>query len=779
MKKTQYILLSALAISTIVACTEKQLQGPEVQDGIQITISASGEGAGTRTALAGGTGDDRNNVVFNESDELAVFDLSAQKSRFTIPSGGLMDDGSADFTGTVSEDDDIYYAIYPYSDDVSANMKTLSGTLVYSEISFEVPAQQQTVQGNFDPKAAFAAGQVIKSDGKYRTALNNLCALVKFSVPEGMEFSKAVFKANGDESIGGQGVVRINHSTGSLTSVTVSSDDVSEISLEGTITGGEWYYFSVLPQTLSQGFTVRLYDEEGVPVSSRATTKNVNLTRNLILNLGELPATTSIEWVGSGTSSDPYLIYTYEQLSLLAQRMRSKSSASSWQGKCYRQMADIGCGGKSIRIGGFDGSDPVFFTGTYDGNGYSIIDYVPEMTSKSNLLSRERYFGLFNQVKNATIKNLAVRPSILMAQSSEDEDGNVIFNAGALVGRAMSDESGKVTITNCSTIAGNEYAIALTSKTASIVTRVGGIVGRCEDCNLDISLCVNKADISINGGWNPSDKNYCEGLGGILGYAESDAFEQIIRIDKCRNKGDLRDYNQTAVIGAAGIVGTAYEATGTDETVLRISSCVNEGRIVANNPVDSFDNNGIYSHSESYESYAGGIVGCNDADGGTYNPYIYNCLNKGQLFAADVRGGAGGIAGFVYDDDTTIALCVNVGTFSGEEHTYFGAISAVGNNTYWPDEENARCVGCYWLDSQSDPSKAAIPLMADESDTAPHDCYCYPKITYEHPANRITNGWNTAETQWTQAQWDECASLWVGEAEYSQSLDAITLDLQF
>lgn len=767
--RCKFTISTALCLSILGGCQEIDTPD-ELLCGSTITISASGEGAQTRTALAGGTGEDRNNVVFTASDKLAVFDLSNNIAEFTMI-GSPKSDGSADFAGTVNEDDDRYYALFPYSDEAASTLKTVSGSPAYSTLVSEVPTIQQAVAGSFDPAAALSAGVAFKSGNSCTLQLYNLCSLIKFSIPDDITFSKVVFKANGGEDIAGAISARVSHSTGEVSQVSVSMESTgesSEVTLQGTIKGGNWYYISVIPQELSSGFGIYFYDDNDAVVSSHVTSKEVTLSRNKILNLGELQAVATLEWTGSGTSSDPYLIYTFEQLDLLAQRV--KSSPSTYAGKCYKQMANINCGGRTIGIAGcFSGSD-VYFTGTYDGNGYSVKGYIPGITTNG----KNKYSGLFTMVKNATIKNLTVQPDLILTTSEATPD--IYYAAGAIAGKVVSGENSKTVISGCTVLEGSYY-VDMGAPYSSIVCRIGGIAGTCEDCNLEITGCTNRADIYVTGGMNINYMHLPEGIGGILGYAESDEFEQIIRIDRCRNTGNMSDFSRTAAMGVGGIVGAVYEDTGTDETVLRISSCVNEGALKAMNPNNSFDYNGVYSFSETYYSYAGGIVGYHGADGGTYDPYIYNCLNKGHIEAADQFGAAGGIIGYTYDDDTTIALCVNVGTFSGEEDTKFGAISAAGSMAYWPDEENARIVGCYWLDPYDSPADPALPALGDDSDTAPYDCYHYKEITSEHPAGRIRNGWNTDRTEWTQSQWDSCAGLWKGSATYGQTQSEITLDL--
>lgn len=210
-----------LCLSALVACNKFSQDTPVQEtstEALQLTISATGEGVQTRTALVGGTGDDRNNVVFSATDALAVFDLSGQKTKFTVLNGPYSD-GTADFTGTVNEDDDRYYALYPYSDDATSTIKTISGTPGFSAIVAEVPTVQQAVAGSFDPAAALSAGIAFKSDDGCTLALSNLCAMIKFSVPDTITVSKAVFKTKGTESIAGPLSAKIMHSSGSVESV--------------------------------------------------------------------------------------------------------------------------------------------------------------------------------------------------------------------------------------------------------------------------------------------------------------------------------------------------------------------------------------------------------------------------------------------------------------------------------------------------------------------------------------------------------------------------------
>jgi hypothetical protein len=179
---------------------------------------------------------------------------------------------------------------------------------------------------------------------------------------------------------------------------------------------------------------------------------------------------------GQGTSDDPYLIYGATDFTNFVTNVNSGTTASA----CYKLGSDVSASGMAAIT--------TAFTGTFDGNGYTI----------SNL-----GHALFNNLNGGTVKNV-----ILDAVSvSGNENGNAgaicaeatgdsrIFNCGVLAtgSTANTDDDGYTYLTSCSsTVSGTNY--------------VGGIVGLLDGSSRVIN-CFSYANVS--GG------SY---VGGIVGY---------------------------------------------------------------------------------------------------------------------------------------------------------------------------------------------------------------------------------------------------------------------
>jgi hypothetical protein len=144
-------------------------------------------------------------------------------------------------------------------------------------------------------------------------------------------------------------------------------------------------------------------------------------------------------WQGSGTETDPYLIYTAEQLNTIG------LIPCGWD-KHFKLMADIdlsGYTGTSFNI-------IVRFTGTFNGNGHTINHFTYDCNGVN-------YIGLFGHIDNpsAEIKNLGLI------------EPNVDAGTGGLVG-SLAGQLEDGTISNCYIEGGS----------VSGEEEVGGMVGR-------------------------------------------------------------------------------------------------------------------------------------------------------------------------------------------------------------------------------------------------------------------------------------------------------------
>jgi fibronectin-binding autotransporter adhesin len=246
-----------------------------------------------------------------------------------------------------------------------------------------------------------------------------------------------------------------------------------------------------------------------------------------ILGCITTPKVFALSMNGSGTTSDPYIITSAEQLS----EIRDNLTAS------YKLANDINLGDIDfIPIG----SDNVPFTGTFDGNGHTIQNlniYKPDL----------HQVGLFGSTNNATIKNLNI------------SDANVVGrrNTGGLVGYAR----GNSTISNCSitgssTVTGNdagcagglvgygsgliEKSFTTTNVTASI--QVGGLVGVAK--NLTINECFTTGNVKA-----------LNNVGGLVG---EDSIG--LKMENCYSLSNIEaTHHNTA--NAGGLLGVSKNST--------------------------------------------------------------------------------------------------------------------------------------------------------------------------------------------------------------------------
>lgn len=301
------------------------------------------------------------------------------------------------------------------------------------------------------------------------------------------------------------------------------------------------------------------------------------------------------------------------------------------------------------------------YTGTFNGNGYSVIN-LPEVSQ-----------SLFNAIGNdGELKNLNLSGAVLTNMDAVCVAGLVYNNLGVISNVTVTDvtvSSGAVAagivVDNRGTVTGCTISdITVTGKTAA-----GGIAGinhsgnTIEDCHVvsgtvksvgaeydavaggicgssyggTIEGCTNNADVSAEAG-------RLETAAGIVGRPNS--YNDVsVKIIKCSNTGNI---NGT---WAGGISGADLTAT-----YVNISLCYNEGAVTG--------------------SAAGGI-----AANGSINAedLIVNCYNAGEVNAVGTRAMAGGIVG--KHSNNTIKNCHNYGKVTSE---YVAAPISCTDVGVWP-----------------------------------------------------------------------------------------------
>lgn len=263
--KAKNMTIAALALLLAACGNEEILENNESGSTGKVHMTFSAGTPQTRTSLA----EDGHAVNWTLNDLVAIYDGTETICKFeaTEVSGSTATlEGEAKVTDT-------YTAFYPYTDDGTL-------TLDNTAITFTLPATQTATAGGFaeglNPSWAQATG------GSKNLTFQNLCALAKFTVDaEGVTEVTLTANNTGDALAGG-----LTYTIADRT-LTATGSASRSVTLTGTFTKGEEYYFVVAPGTLTGGITLN-YMGEGGKTYVKTTTKQVTFTAGRITNLGVL-----------------------------------------------------------------------------------------------------------------------------------------------------------------------------------------------------------------------------------------------------------------------------------------------------------------------------------------------------------------------------------------------------------------------------------------------------------------------------------------------------------
>ena len=230
---------------------------------------------------------------------------------------------------------------------------------------------------------------------------------------------------------------------------------------------------------------------------------------------------------GSGTSTDPYLISTPQQLARLAYLING-SSSSSYRSLYYEQTTNLNMSAYWWDAIGY--STSYYFSGKYNGGGFTIAGLYTEAGTTSDY----SYQGLFGYV---------YRPANIHDVGIIESDIQGYQYIGGIAGYAYSSTS----IRNCyntGSVTGSSY-------------HVGGIAGWAYS-STSIRNCYNTGSVT-------GSNDY---VGGIAGYAYRST------ITNCYNTGSVTGSNYNV----GGIVGYAYSSSSST-----ITNCYNTGSVTGSN----------------------------------------------------------------------------------------------------------------------------------------------------------------------------------------------------
>ncbi len=403
-------------------------------------------------------------------------------------------------------------------------------------------------------------------------------------------------------------------------------------------------------------------DEDGKRYSVTDTvsaTANVTLTavwmvRNTSANVWD--GSVDIEWAGSGTKDDPYLIGNPAELAGLSLIIRDRAAYSDlyydvWDAY-FTQTADFLMNDGGDRFGetmiGQNEWTPISgdFSGRYDGGGHTIRGVYINTDAGS--------CGVFGMTY-ADISNLILKDSYIYSS-----DG---LHIGGIAGRAGIIQDCE----NYATVIGDDYVggvAGYASKTLSCTNYgdvrgeqyVGGVVGYSTDENDGMSACVNYGTVCGD-----------DYVGGTVGRA-------YFATD-CGNEGVV---NGNRYVG--GVVGQAS----------RLKNCVNSGTVSGVENVGGVvaygeDICGAVNHGNvSGDSNVGGAIGM-------VNDIAENNYSTGNVVG---RYHVGGVAGYI-SWEAALSTSYAVGTVTAVPDTderYVGGV--IGDMS-----DDAVLTDCYYLDT--------------------------------------------------------------------------------
>ena len=294
-------------------------------------------------------------------------------------------------------------------------------------------------------------------------------------------------------------------------------------------------------------------------------------------------AMATVSFMGKGTESDPYQVYTAGDLKEVYRKGYFKLM-NDIDLTSYINTYGTGEGWEAI---GRDGSETVYF----DGNGHKITGLWCNTTRDNT--------GLFSCFANGYIKNLTVET----ASGKQVKGGKY---TGIIIGKLINGE-----ITNCKAFG-----------TVADGTPVGGMIGKLDGGKL--LRCQTNVTINVTGG-----NSY---VGGLAGEITGD-------VEECLSNGTLTATGTNSYAGGlVGLVNSGSNITNCYSNA-KVSSSYNAAGLVAYNygVVDK-----CYATGDLFsKNYGAGVIGYNDGAGAV----VKNCVamnNKIDVTYESQSGQGGG-----------------------------------------------------------------------------------------------------------------------------------------
>ena len=379
--KVKNMTIAALTLLLAACSNEEILENNESGSTEKVHMTFTAGTPQTRTSL----GEDGYAVNWTKGDLVAIYDGTAELCKFEATE---VEGSTATLKGEAKVTD-TYTAFYPYTDD---------GTLTFGDgtITFTLPAGQTATAGGFaeglNPSWAKA------TDGSTTLAFENLCALVKFTVGDGMA-GEGTFTLKGakSESLAGS----LTYAIGGDGEASVGSNASTEVKLSGIFEAGETYYFVVAPATLEAGLSLFYKGSEGATYR-RAGASSVTFKAGKVTDLGTLTLGGFTEAITNST-----FIWALGQNGCTLEQ--NADGSVTLTDKYKQQLASI----TSLYLGGGgigDLSDLRYFTGLIELRCPSNELKTLDVSMLTNLTTLDCYS---NQLETLDVSGLTDRKSVV------------------------------------------------------------------------------------------------------------------------------------------------------------------------------------------------------------------------------------------------------------------------------------------------------------------------------------------------------------------------------
>lgn len=402
-----------------------------------------------------------------------------------------------------------------------------------------------------------------------------------------------------------------------------------------------------------------------------------------------------------------------------------------------------------------DGFQGISFTGTFDGNGYKIINYT--------INNGVRYIGLFGQinsggsVSNLGLENVDIKGYYYVGDLAGSNIDGIITNCysiGRTVGSSQSRYIGGLvgenggSMSNCfSMYQIRTYQEVDNSSPVDYISGysyVGGLVGRNYGsmCNCYSTAAVGGGSTSFGGlvGFNSGTIRNCFATGTASGGSSVGGFvgSNVGNIINCystgqvngshlligglvgRNSGSISKCYSTGVTSGSSISQWVGGLVGDNDSGGSISNCFTTGAV------------NVSANGE----YVGGLVG------GNYNSSISNCYSISPVSGSNY---VGGLVGRVWYG-SSIINCYSTGQVNGSTNVG-GLVGVTENdsntlNSFWDRETSGLSTSSGGTDMSTGQMKILSTFTSEparwdftnETDNGTNDYWrlCFDGISYPH-----------------------------------------------